>query len=82
MRKPLTLFLPLFLALSAPHAVAGGAGQPPVGAMSTAQMSNDTDVLFMEVMTISNLTEIQTSQLALVQVQQRSGESLRPADDQ
>ena len=33
--------------------------------MLTAQMSNDTDVLFMETATMSNLAEIATSRLAL-----------------
>lgn len=55
------------LLLTSPTAAqAGGAGMAamPTG-MSTAQTSNDTDVLFMEVATMSNLTEIKTSQLAL-----------------
>lgn len=54
----------LTLSLALPTAVAGGAAGP-LGPVSTAQVSNDTDVLFMEVMTMSNLTEIQTSRLAL-----------------
>ncbi|AWN24048.1 hypothetical protein DKM44_13045 [Deinococcus irradiatisoli] len=65
MKKTILLSLPLLLVLSSPASLAGGAGMPPMGSMSTAQMSNDSDVLFMEVMTISNLAEIQTSQLAL-----------------
>jgi len=36
-----------------------------MGPVSTAQVSNDSDVLFMEIMTMSNLTEILTSRLAL-----------------
>ncbi|MGS0626214.1 DUF4142 domain-containing protein, partial [Ralstonia sp. VS2407] len=55
----------LTLALVFPTALAGGAAGQPMGPVSTAQVSNDTDVLFMEVATMSNLTEIQTSQLAL-----------------
>jgi putative membrane protein len=54
------------LGLLVPAALAGAAqGQAPVGPVSTAQVSNDTDVLYMEVATMSNLTEITTSQLAL-----------------
>ncbi|WP_216324175.1 DUF4142 domain-containing protein [Deinococcus aestuarii] len=54
------------LSLVIPAALAGGAeGQQPVGPVTTAQVSNDTDVLFMEVASMSNLTEITTSQLAL-----------------
>ena len=54
----------LLLPLSA--AQAGGAGMPNMpGGMSTAQSTNDPDVLFMEVATISNLAEIATSKLAL-----------------
>ncbi|GAA5514108.1 hypothetical protein Dcar01_02860 [Deinococcus carri] len=60
------LMLPaLALALVLPTAQAGGMAGMPMGPVSTAQVSNNTDVLFMEVMTMSNLTEIQTSQLAL-----------------
>ncbi len=55
----------LALSLLLPSAVAGGAAQAPLGRVSTAQVSNDTDVLFMEVASMSNLTEITTSRLAL-----------------
>jgi len=54
----------LALCLAMPAAAAGGM-QGPMGPVSTAQVSNDSDVLFMEVMTMSNLTEILTSRLAL-----------------
>ncbi|WP_102126997.1 DUF4142 domain-containing protein [Deinococcus planocerae] len=53
------------LSLVIPAALAGGAQGQPVGPVTTAQVSNDTDVLFMEVASMSNLTEITTSQLAL-----------------
>ncbi|MDB5043972.1 MAG: hypothetical protein JWQ08_22 [Deinococcus sp.] len=65
MKKRSLLALTTCLALCVPASVAGGAQNTPMAAMSTAQTSNDTDVLFMEVMTMSNLTEIQTSELAL-----------------
>ncbi len=65
MKKRSLLTLTACLALCVPTSLAGGAQNTPMAAMSTAQMSNDTDVLFMEVMTMSNLTEIQTSRLAL-----------------
>lgn len=56
------------LSIALPAALAGGAeGQAAAqtSGQSTAQVSNDTDVLFMEVATMSNLTEINTSRLAL-----------------
>ncbi|MFC4638894.1 DUF4142 domain-containing protein [Deinococcus hohokamensis] len=53
------------LTLLAPATLAGGAGMPMTAGMSTAQMTNDSDVLFMEVATMSNLAEISTSRLAL-----------------
>ncbi|MBZ9712092.1 DUF4142 domain-containing protein [Deinococcus multiflagellatus] len=53
------------LALTSTLALAGGAGMAPMGPVSTAQVSNNTNVLFMEVAAMSNLTEIMTSQLAL-----------------
>lgn len=53
------------LTLLAPATLAGGAGMPMTSGMSTAQMANDSDVLFMESASISNLTEIATSRLAL-----------------
>lgn len=62
-----TLMLAAALGLST-FAFAGGAGVPDPavqGPMSTAQMSNDSDILAMEVLTMSNLAEITTSQLAL-----------------
>ncbi|ANE42898.1 DUF4142 domain-containing protein [Deinococcus puniceus] len=65
MKKRSLLALTTCLALCVPASLAGGAQNSPVAAVSTAQVSNDTDVLFMEVMTMSNLTEIQTSRLAL-----------------
>ncbi|WP_234009069.1 DUF4142 domain-containing protein [Deinococcus sp. NW-56] len=55
----------LTLSLALPTAAVAGGAADPLGPVSTAQVSNDTDVLFMEVMTMSNLTEIQTSRLAL-----------------
>ncbi|ACO45154.1 DUF4142 domain-containing protein [Deinococcus deserti] len=64
MLKPVSVLLAL--TLMTPTTLAGGAGMPPMTAgMSTAQMSNNSDVLFMESATISNLTEIATSRLAL-----------------
>lgn len=58
------------LALGLPVATAGGAGPAAMApSMTTAQTSNDTDVLFMEAATMSNLAEIATSRLAL----QKSG---------
>ncbi|THF69049.1 DUF4142 domain-containing protein [Deinococcus sp. Arct2-2] len=65
MKKRSLLALTTCLALCVPASMAGGAQNMPSGGMSTAQTSNDTDVLFMEVMSMSNLTEIQTSELAL-----------------
>lgn len=66
MKKRLALSaLMLSLALPSATALAGGMEGMPMGPVSTAQVSNDSDVLFMEVMTMSNLTEITTSQLAL-----------------
>lgn len=59
------LILTAVLAIFPATALAGGAGAPPVGPVSTAQVTNNTNVLFMEVATMSNLTEIRTSQLAL-----------------
>ena len=64
------LFASLSLATLAPS-FAGGAGaqaqqgNPMTSGVTTAQTTNNTDVLFMEVGTMSNLTEILTSQLAL-----------------
>ncbi|EYB67575.1 hypothetical protein DEIPH_ctg035orf0016 [Deinococcus phoenicis] len=58
-------FSALAFSLVLPTALAGGMAGMPMGPVSTAQVSNDTDVLFMEVMTMSNLAEIQTSRLAL-----------------
>ncbi|GMA15975.1 DUF4142 domain-containing protein [Deinococcus metallilatus] len=55
----------LALALVLPTALAGGMAGMPMGPVSTAQVTNDSDVLFMEVMTMVNLEEIQTGQLAL-----------------
>lgn len=55
----------LTLSLALPTAAVAGGAAGPLGPVSTAQVSNDTDVLFMEVATMSNLTEIQTSRLAL-----------------
>ncbi|GGK38356.1 hypothetical protein GCM10008955_35330 [Deinococcus malanensis] len=64
MSKRLSLLLAL--TLFTPTTLAGGAGAPPMTAgMSTAQMTNNSDVLFMESATISNLSEIATSRLAL-----------------
>ncbi|CAM3936888.1 DUF4142 domain-containing protein [Deinococcus frigens] len=58
------------LVLLLPTASAGGAGPAAMTpGISTAQTSNDTDVLFMETATMSNLAEIATSRLAL----QKSG---------
>lgn len=60
------------LVLLLPTASAGGAGPAVMmPGMSTAQTSNDTDVLFMETATMSNLAEIATSRLAL----QKSGDA-------
>lgn len=53
------------LVLLPSFALAGGAGAAPMGPVSTAQVTNNTNVLFMEVATMSNLTEVKTSQLAL-----------------
>ncbi|UBV42994.1 DUF4142 domain-containing protein [Deinococcus taeanensis] len=53
------------LAVVVPTALAGGVGTPPMGPVSTAQVTNNSDVLFMEVATMSNLAEIATSRLAL-----------------
>ncbi|GGO33972.1 DUF4142 domain-containing protein [Deinococcus humi] len=54
------------LVLLLPTASAGGNDMGVMTpAVSTAQLSNDTDVLFMETATMSNLTEIATSRLAL-----------------
>jgi putative membrane protein len=58
MKKRSLLALTTCLALWVPASIAGGAQNAPMAAMSTAQTSNDTDVLFMEVMSMSNLTEI------------------------
>lgn len=55
----------LTLSFALSTAFAGGSAQAPLGPVTTAQVSNDSDVLAMEVMSMSNLTEITTSQLAL-----------------
>ena len=60
-----TFLLTAALTLLPTAALAGGAGAPPMGPVSTAQVTNNTNVLFMEVATMSNLAEIKTSQLAL-----------------
>ena len=66
MKKQLALSALMFsLSLPIATTLAGGMEGMPMGPVSTAQVSNDSDVLFMEVMTMSNLTEIMTSQLAL-----------------
>jgi len=59
------LLIPTLALSLLPSALAGGAAGAPMGPVSTAQVSNDSDVLFMEIMTMSNLTEILTSRLAL-----------------
>lgn len=64
MKRPLILSA-LSLSLALPTAAVAGGAAGPLGPVSTAQVSNDTDVLFMEVATMSNLAEIQTSRLAL-----------------
>ncbi|WP_027481154.1 DUF4142 domain-containing protein [Deinococcus pimensis] len=66
------LVVTLGLASLAP-ALAGGAGapiaqaqaNPQTSGVTTAQTTNNADILAMEVSTMSNLTEILTSQLAL-----------------
>jgi putative membrane protein len=66
MNKRTLLALTAALTLTAAPALAGGNDMMMMApGMSTAQTTNNTDVLFMETATISNLTEIQTSQLAL-----------------
>lgn len=68
--KRVLLYAALSLMPALSLAQAGAAGAPtPMGPVSTAMTSNDSDVLMMEVLAVSNLTEIRTSQLAL----QRSG---------
>lgn len=64
----------LALSLLLPTALAGGSANAPLGPVTTAQVSNDSDVLAMEVMSMSNLTEITTSQLAL---QKSSNQAIR-----
>lgn len=64
MSYALRLLLPVLTLSLSPVALAGGAAQP-MAPVSTAQLSNDSNVLFMEVMSMSNLAEIQTSDLAL-----------------
>ncbi|MFC5846793.1 DUF4142 domain-containing protein [Deinococcus petrolearius] len=59
------ILLTALLTLLPATALAGGAGAPPMGPVSTAQVTNNSNVLFMEVATMSNLAEIKTSQLAL-----------------
>ncbi|WP_161882618.1 DUF4142 domain-containing protein [Deinococcus alpinitundrae] len=61
--KSAVLTASLLLSLSA--AQAGGAGMPMPPSVSTAQTTNNPDVLFMDVATMSNLAEIATSKLAL-----------------
>lgn len=59
-----------------PITLPGGDGMLPVTAgMSTAQMNNTSDMLFIESATITNLTEIATSRLTL----QRSTDPAVPA---
>lgn len=64
MQKRLALSA-LALSLALPTAHAGGMAGMPMGPVTTAQVSNDSTVLFMESISMSNLTEIKTSQLAL-----------------
>lgn len=70
--KTRTAFLVVTLGLaSLGSAFAGGSGaplaqgNPQTSGVTTADTSNNTDILAMEVSTMSNLTEILTSQLAL-----------------